>query len=213
MPTCFSDPPATGDCRSRLVQAACAVFAAEGYRVGVDRIAAQAGVAKQTLYNHFSSKADLFAEVIRTATAEFLVALDDESEGLRERLLRFGTGYRERLLSPGGLSFYRMLVAEIPRFPELAAAFYESGPRRTAQRLRAVLAEAMQRGALRRDDADFAASMLLSMLVGAERSHCMFSGEPPPPADPAVAARLVDCFLRAFAPDDSGAAASSRRKK
>ncbi len=197
------------DCRSRLLQAACEVFVAEGYRVGVDRIAAQAGVAKQTLYNHFPSKADLFAEVIKNATAEFLVALDDDGAPLRERLLRFGLRYRERLLSPGGLQFYRMLVAEIPRFPELAAAFYESGPRRTEACLRGVIEAAMQRGELRRDDPDFAATTLLSMLVGAERSHYLFSGEPPPAADPREAARIVDCFLRAFAPE----AASVRRKK
>lgn len=213
MTACFAHQPAGGDCRARLLQAANEVFVAEGYHVGVDRIAAQAGVAKQTLYNHFSSKADLFAEVIRNATAEFLVALDDDSAALRERLLGFGVRYRERLLSPGGLSFYRMLVAEIPRFPELAAAFYESGPRRTAQRLRAVLEEAMRRGELRRDDPDFAVTTLLSMLVGAERSHYLFSGEPPPAAEPAAAARLVDCFLSAFAPDVPGAPASLRRKK
>lgn len=195
------------DCRSRLLQAACEVFIAEGYQVGVDRIAAQAGVAKQTLYNHFPSKAELFAEVIKNATAEFLVALDDDGAPLRERLLRFGLRYRERLLSPGGLQFYRMLIAEIPRFPELAAAFYAAGPQRTAATLRDLIVTAMERGELRRDDPDFAVTMLLSMLVGAERSHYLLSGVAAPAADPADAARIVDCFLRAFAP------MPSRRKK
>ncbi|WP_126444597.1 TetR/AcrR family transcriptional regulator [Sulfuricystis multivorans] len=197
----FPDQAASGDCRKRLLQAACEVFGAEGYHVSVDRIAAQAGVAKQTLYNHFSSKAELFAEVIKNATAEFLVALDDDGTPLRERLVRFGVRYRERLLSTGGLQFYRMLVAEIPRFPELAAAFYESGPRRTAACLREVIKASMACGELRCDDAEFAAGMLLSMLVGAERSQYLFSGETPPEFDPGQAARIVDCFLRAFAPE------------
>ncbi|GEM_PF-2639875 len=135
MTACPVDSPAGGDCRARLLQAACEVFAAEGYRVGVDRIAAQAGVAKQTLYNHFPSKADLFAEVIRQSTAEFMVALGEDGEPLRERLIRFAVRYRERLLSPAGLGLYRMLVAEAPRFPDLAATFYEAGPRHSAARL------------------------------------------------------------------------------
>ncbi len=194
------DTPAAGDCRSRLVQAATEVFLAEGYHAGVNRIAALAGVAKQTLYNHFPGKADLFAEVIRQSTAEFMVALGDDGEGLRERLQRFGARYRERLLSPAGLGLYRMLVAEAARFPGLAATFYAAGPQQTAARLRAVLEESMQRGELRRDDPEFAVTMLLSMLVGVERSCHLFSGESAPGSDAAQAARIVDCFLRAFAP-------------
>lgn len=194
------DASAANDCRSRLLQAACAVFISEGYRVGVDRIAEQAGVAKQTLYNHFSSKADLFAAVIRQATAELLVALGDDDEALRERLTRFGMRYREKLLTPAGLGLYRTLIAEMSRFPELAAAFYETGPQQTAARLRMVLDEAMRRGELRGGDPEFAVTMLLSMLVGVERSHRLFSGAPVSAPDPSEAGRIVDCFLRAFAP-------------
>jgi TetR/AcrR family transcriptional repressor of mexJK operon len=180
------------------MQAATEVFIAEGYQASVDRIAALAGVAKQTLYNHFPRKADLFAEVIRQSTVEFIVALGEDGEDLRERLRRFGVRYRERLLSPTGLGMYRMLVAEAARFPELAAAFYEAGPQRTAERLRVMLAEAMDRGELRRDDPEFAVRMLLSMLVGVERSCHLFSCDPATGADPVEAGRIVDCFLRAF---------------
>lgn len=188
------------DCRARLVQAAMEVFIAEGYQASVDRIATLAGVAKQTLYNHFPRKADLFAEVIRQATVELLVALGDDGEDLRERLTRFGARYREKLLGAAGLGLYRTLVAETPRFPELAAAFYRTGPEQTAARLRTVLEEAMRRGELRADDPEFATTMLLSMLVGVERSCSLFSGESMPEPDPAQAGRIVDCFLRAFAP-------------
>ena len=194
------NPETTAGCRSRLVEAACEVFAAEGYRVGVDRIAAQAGVAKQTLYNHFPSKADLFAEVIRQSTAEFMVALGEDGEALRERLIRFAVRYRERLLSPAGLGLYRMLVAEAPRFPDLAATFFEAGPRHTAARLRELLQEAMARGDLRRENPEFAVSMLLSMLTGDERSCRLFSAGNVSPPDPDTATRIVDSFLRAFAP-------------
>jgi len=193
-------PDTPSDCRARLLQAACEVFSAEGYRAGVDRIAAVAGVAKQTLYNHFPSKAELFAAAIRMAVDEMLESLVGEGGDLRERLVGFGIRYREKLLNPSGLGFYRAMVAEAPRFPELAAAFYRSGPLKATARLRAVLATAMERDELRRDDPEFAATLLLSMLVGHERSRALFSDEASPMPDPAAAGRIVDCFLRAFAP-------------
>jgi TetR/AcrR family transcriptional repressor of mexJK operon len=187
------------DCRSRLIQAATEVFIDEGYRASIERVAVRAGVARQTLYNHFPSKAELFGEVIKQVTAALLIALDGNDQGLRERLLRFGIAFRAKALSAEGLGFYRALIAETKRFPELAATFYRTGPAQTAARLREVLQEAMDRGELRPADADFASVTLLSMLVGAERSHYLLSGEPPPEPDPTRVAQIVDCYLRAFA--------------
>jgi TetR/AcrR family transcriptional repressor of mexJK operon len=187
------------DSRSRLIQAATEVFIEEGYRASIERVAVRASVARQTLYNHFPSKADLFGEVIKQVTAALLVTLDGKNESLRERLLRFGIAFRAKALSAEGLGFYRALIAESKRFPELAATFYRTGPIQTAARLRSVLQDAIDRGQLRPVDPEFAANTLLSMLVGAERSHFLLSGEPPPKPDPARVAHLIDCYLRAFA--------------
>lgn len=189
------------DCRSRLIQAAAEVFIEEGYRASIERVAVRAGVARQTLYNHFPSKADLFGEVIKQVTAALLITLDGKAECLRERLLRFGIAFRTKALSAQGLGFYRALVAETVRFPELAATFYRTGPAQTAARLRAVLQRAMDEHELRLVDPDFATTTLLSMLVGAERSHYLLSGEPPPEPDPTHVAQIIDCYLRAFAPE------------
>lgn len=191
------------DCRARLIQAAAEVFVEEGYRASVERVAARAGVARQTLYNHFPCKADLFGEVVRQATAALLITLDANQQTLRERLLRFGIMYRAKVLSAEGLGFFRTLAAEAVRFPELAASFYRSGPAQTAARLSVVLKEAMGKGELRSEPPEFAANLLLSMLVGADRSHYLFSGDPPPEPDPAHVGQIIDCYLRALAPEVS----------
>lgn len=191
------------DCRSRLIKAAADVFIEEGYRASIERVAERANVARQTLYNHFPSKADLFGEVIKQVRQALLVTLDDSDEPLRERLLRFCLVFRAKTLSAEGLGFYRMVIAESRQFPELAATFYNAGPAQTAARLRVVLQEAMGRGELRLADAEFATTILLSMLTGAERSHYLLSGESPPGSDPKNVAELVDCYLRAFAPEAS----------
>ncbi len=197
------DEPDLPACRARLIQAAAKIFVEEGYRASVERVATEAGVARQTLYNHFPCKADLFGEVVRQATAALLIALDASQLSLRERLLRFGTMYRDKVLSAEGLGFFRTLAAETTRFPELAASFYRSGPAQTAARLSAVLKEAMVKGELRSGSPEFAANMLLSMLVGADRSHYLFSGEPPPEPNPERVGQIIDCYLRAFAPEAS----------
>lgn len=201
--------PDLHDCRARLIQAAAEVFVEEGYRASVERVAVRAGVARQTLYNHFPCKADLFGEVVRQATAALLITLDANQQPLRERLLRFGAMYRNKLLSAEGLGFFRILAAETLRFPELAASFYRSGPAQTATRLAIVLKEAMTKGEMRSASPEFAANLLLSMLVGADRSHYLFSGDPPPEPDPEHVGQIIDCFLRAFAPATAEAAMPS----
>lgn len=51
--------------REAIVQAAIAEFRSNGFEVtSMDKIAATAGVSKRTVYNHFPSKEELFAEIL-----------------------------------------------------------------------------------------------------------------------------------------------------
>lgn len=60
------------DARRRIVETAERLFYAEGIRaVGIDRIIAEAEVAKMTLYNHFSSKDDLILAVLQYREEKF----------------------------------------------------------------------------------------------------------------------------------------------
>lgn len=199
------ETPPSSDPRTRLLEAATAAFLEEGYRVSVDRIAARAGVAKQTLYNYFPRKEDLFSEVVRHGTAAMLVALDSDHQPLRERLLQFALAFRECVLGEVAIAFFRTIAAEAPRFPELTATFYANGPEQTTRRLAAVLDKAMAAGELRRDDPVFAAKMLLAMLAECERTERLFSCSVATPPGEADAARILDLFLRAYAPTDSAA--------
>jgi AcrR family transcriptional regulator len=63
-------PPASRPARARVLDAALRLFYAEGVHVvGVDRIIAEAGVAKQTFYNHFPGKDDLVREYLTEQSA------------------------------------------------------------------------------------------------------------------------------------------------
>ncbi|MBN8770204.1 MAG: TetR/AcrR family transcriptional regulator [Thiobacillus sp.] len=185
--------------RERLLAAACEAFREEGYQVSIDRIAARAQVARQTLYNHFHSKDALFGEVVRHSIQSVLVTLDGDGD-VRATLLAFGDAYRTRLLSPEGLAIFRTMVAEAPRFPELAKQFFRQGPHTTRKRLAKYLAQAMEAGELRKDDPDFAAEMLTAALIDLDRLRGLINLQTDL-LKPTKTAQVVNCFLRAFAPE------------
>lgn len=188
----------SSDTRQRVLDAACEAFRQEGYQVSIDRIAARAQVARQTLYNHFPSKDALFAEVIRNAIQSILVTLEGDGD-VRSTLLAFGDAYRAKLLSLEGIAVFRNMVAEAPRFPALAKQFFTQGPAMTRKHLSVYLSHAMQRGWLRQDNPEFAAEMLTAMLVDFDRLRGLINLQTDL-LQPAKTAQVVDCFLRAFAP-------------
>ena len=83
--------------RQRIIDSAWACVASGGFRnARITRIAGLAGVATGTIYRHFESREDLFAEIFRTATqrevdkvAEALHGPADAAARLEAALRRF----------------------------------------------------------------------------------------------------------------------------
>jgi len=78
--------------RDHLVGTALALFSKHGYHAtGIDRILAESGVAKMTLYKHFRSKDELILAALRRRDEEFCRWLQAEVESRaatpRERML------------------------------------------------------------------------------------------------------------------------------
>lgn len=187
------------DTRERIRAAALSEFCVRGYGACVDDIARRAGVVKQTLYHHFGSKDALFREALVGLAEELFVELESSNGSLRADLLRFAESFRTKTLSEQGVALTRMIIAESPRFPELSRTVFEASDlatRSLARRLR----QAMERGELRLDDAEFAAEMLLGLLGGKERDRLLFGIPADPLRQRGRVERIVDCFLQAFAP-------------
>ncbi len=192
---------AVAETRNRLIQAAREAFMEEGYRASVDGIAARAGVAKQTLYNHFPSKEELFSESVGLVSDAIVVSLDGQTDDVRATLLRFGTTFRQKVHGGEGLALFRTLMAEAARFPSLAQAFFAKGPEQTTARLGDFLGRAMAAGRLRQDDPRFAAEMLVGMLHGIDHFRRLSNATRLPVAlEKARIEKIVDCFLRAYDP-------------
>lgn len=78
--------------RDQLIDTAAELFYRGGFNAtGIDRILAEAGVAKMTLYNHFSSKEELIEAALHrrgTQFQEWLMAYaESHAEAPRDRLL------------------------------------------------------------------------------------------------------------------------------
>ena len=72
---------ATSDARQRILETADRLFYAEGVRaVGIDRIIAESGVAKVTLYAHFPSKDDLILAVLQYREERFMALFAEAME-------------------------------------------------------------------------------------------------------------------------------------
>lgn len=180
--------------RERVLRAATSSFLARGYGSSVDDIARRAGVAKQTVYQHFANKDELFKAVAGDLAKRVLVKLEgagNENE-VRRSLLRFGLEYRKRALGAQGIATFRTLVPEVPRFRALARTMYANTAGEMVRRLAGFLREKLEV-----EDAEFAAEMLLSMLTGHDRLKRLFAVPPGSESEAKRTERIVDTFLKA----------------
>ena len=152
----------------QILDGAAFVFARDGYEgASMSRIAAEAGVSKGTLYNYFTSKAELFSAYVRRECNRSIATMFeavDASVAPAEVLSQIGVSMFRMLLSETALTMYRMVVAEAEKFPELASAFYAEGPARSVAHLAAYLRGAAAKGTLRLEDPEFAAEQFFALI-------------------------------------------------
>jgi AcrR family transcriptional regulator len=107
----------TSGARQRILETADRLFYEEGFRaVGIDRIIADAKVAKMTLYTHFPSKDDLILAVLKyreEAVAEFFrSAMERHGQKTKSPLWAFFAALKEWFEAPGfrGCAFQNAAV-------------------------------------------------------------------------------------------------------
>src|SRR5215470_16336540 len=120
--------PVSSQKAQEILRAARKVFIAKGFEAtSMDAVAKSAGVSKATVYAHFKSKSELFAAIVAQLAGRLMAEVQAVMEArlpLRQALMRIGARFLEVLTDPERVRMFRMMVAEIDRFPELGRIFY-----------------------------------------------------------------------------------------
>jgi len=194
--------------RVSVVDAAASVFCREGYAgANIDLIAAEAGVSRQTVYNHHGDKEKLFVAVVRDLTERCnagifatIASFPDQPTDLEADLIAFAVRMNRNCICNRDGRFLRKLIqAEGERYPELFAEWREQGPGRTWSALAARFARLAFAGHLSIGDPDVAARQFLALVNAELQITFMLGGTPTEEEVLRSATNGVRTFLSAFA--------------
>jgi AcrR family transcriptional regulator len=183
--------------RQTILDAAQTVFEKGIARARMEDIAAEAGVAVGTLYNHFADRRSLLDALVDARQAEFREAMDAVVSGASgepfarrlERYFQAALGLLER--------HHAFLSAA---WEDEAARSRDFSKRSALRELRShaetLVREALEAGTLRADGADLYPSMIVGILSGA--AGAVARGEKRQPIEQ-LSTRLASCFLNGAA--------------
>jgi TetR/AcrR family transcriptional regulator of autoinduction and epiphytic fitness len=110
--------------RAAIIQAAIAEFRANGFDItSMDKIAATAGVSKRTVYNHFPSKEELFAEILNQLWARLTAEPETSYRPdlpLRDQMRRMLMAKLQLMSEDSFLDLARVAIAATIHSPERA---------------------------------------------------------------------------------------------
>ncbi|TGQ42697.1 TetR/AcrR family transcriptional regulator [Mesorhizobium sp. M00.F.Ca.ET.216.01.1.1] len=193
--------------RISIVDAAASVFCREGFSgANIDLIAAEAGVSRQTIYNHHGDKEKLFVAIVRDLTERCnagifatIATFPDQPKDLEADLIGFAVRMNRNCICNRDGRFLRKLIqTEGERYPELFAEWREQGPGRTWPALAARFARLAYAGFLSIEDPDVAARQFLALANAELQTTFMLGGTPQDDEVLQSATSGVRTFLRAF---------------
>jgi TetR/AcrR family transcriptional repressor of mexJK operon len=193
----------------QVIEAARLLFSEHGFAaVSMDQVAKSAGVSKATVYAHFQSKEQLFVAIVGNACRLYAEAVMPEvrdAPNIRVALTRIGHAIAAFLTAPRTMAIYRIIVAEGPRFPELARGYYDFGPRAFKRMLAGFLAEAVAKGQLRIQNPRLAAELFCGMVRGPLYLQVLLDcPDPEAPDAEAVVNGAVEIFMRSLGTEGVG---------
>jgi AcrR family transcriptional regulator len=173
--------------RRAILDAARTVFMRHGYvGASMDEVAALAAVSKQTVYKHFVDKKQLFTEIITADIRNAEQQSDDVVAGLADTtdldgdLREIARKLVTVVTQPHLVRLRQVVIGEADRFPDLARAWYASGPERGYQRLADRFADLTEQGRLNTPDPLLAAQQFLWLALSVPLNRAMFDPEPYP---------------------------------
>lgn len=115
-------------------------------------MAKRAGVAKGTIYLHFTDKEALFQELIRTALVPLVIRLNAQPQpgvSVRAMLETFAESFIRDVVQTNRGDILRLILAEGARFPSLAEFHYREVVQRGLAGMRQLIEAGVVRGEIR----------------------------------------------------------------
>lgn len=201
----MSDPSADSalPTSDKILHAALAVFLEVGYeRANLDKVAAQAGVTKPTVYSHFGSKIGLLQAVAQQQAQQAITQFSPnlKSTGnVRRDLTGFARSFLTNTLHPDAIRVHRFAIVEAMTHPELVAPLLSAGPQKLTEVLKHYLEVETKAGRLRCKNSSLAAQQLIGLLTGMDFLAIVISQRPPSDAEiKKRTASAIDVFLNTY---------------
>ncbi|WP_170770365.1 TetR/AcrR family transcriptional regulator [Ruegeria lacuscaerulensis] len=163
---------------AQIIEAAVAEFQEKGFAAAsMDRVSARAEVSKRTLYKYFESKENLFRSIVVELSNRFAGVLDiryEKGRDIREQLTELAWAEGRILMLPEVMAMSRMVISEVLRSPELAAAA-QGKLDKTSVFIR-MLRDASEDGQLQIDDPDAAGQEFIGLIKARAFWPMVFTG-------------------------------------
>lgn len=192
--------------RDAIVAAASEVFLESGFEgASMAQIATRVGGSKATLYGYFSTKEELFVEVMQGVAKRYFepifAALQKDHTDLRQALQQFGERTLAVICLETSIQARRAIIAESGR-SDIGLRFYERGPKKGVVELAAFLARKVEAGELRACDPEVAAQHLMALLDSETVTPCLLGvkKKPTAPFVRQAVERALETFLWGYAP-------------
>ena len=196
--------------RAAIVNAALDVFLREGFaRASVDAIAAEAGVSKRTIYNHYGDKENLFLSVIADTydaliggvvdlMDKYLADLPDDQ--VEAGIVEFSCAIAMfAARTPRRSAMIRLMMAEAPYFPALREV--QARPRSITGAIAERLTKLAARGLLDVPEPVEASNHLFALTMGQINNRTLWGALPVTDDEiNRMATSGAEAFLRAYRP-------------
>jgi TetR/AcrR family transcriptional regulator, mexJK operon transcriptional repressor len=195
--------------RERIHRAAQNLFMQHGFEAtSMDAIAVAAGVSKPTLYRYYQNKEALFIAVLEQLAVGHLsdprlLALSrrpmENLSVLEEALTLWAQETVKHITHPTYIGLMRLLIAELPRFPQLGSSFVQAVPYQGGAFLQEILESARQHHVIVEDDPALGGRLLVGSLLTYFLNGLLTSDGVPHAPPPEHIAALVRLVLQAIA--------------
>lgn len=185
-----------------ILDAASEVLGERGLSAPMEEIARRARVSKQTVYNHYGSKADLVRALVERRVATITAPLREHgAEDRPEETLRAYARTLLTVVTNKNYGLMRVTIQSAGEMPDLAREVFEAGPKHSRAQLAAFLELETRAGRMKVDNPQQAAEFFGGMVLGHRQTKALLGLAPDlteaeVDANAAEAARI---FMRAYA--------------